>query len=238
MATAAPKPASTVILVRPDSRGGFELLMTRRPDDMPVLGGFYVFPGGALEEADYSDGILSRCHGLSPREAQKILGNHPSPQLSMGHWVAGVRELFEEVGILLCIGEDGSRLDMNSDGRLEKYAERRAALVRGAVGFPNFLEAERLRLDLGRLVYFSHRITPEHRPFRFDTRFYLAPLPPDQTPLASSEEVAESFWIAPQEALAQAEKGKLRLMPPTVVALKTLAGFASWQGLIARYPLG
>lgn len=237
MAPAAPKPSSTVILVRPDSGGGFELLMTRRPADMPVLGGFSVFPGGALEKTDYSDGILRRCHGLSPREAQKILGGDLGPELSVGHWVAGVRELFEEVGVLLCVTENGDRLDMNSDGRQEQYAERRAALVRGSVAFPNFLEAEKLRLDLGRVVYFSHRITPENRPFRFDTRFYLALLPPDQTPLPFSEEVAESFWLTPQEALTQAQSNSLRLMPPTVVALKTLAGFDSWQGLIGKYPL-
>ena len=62
-------------------------------------------------------------------------------------------------------------------------------------------ESEVLFCDLGRFTYLFHRITPEKYPIRFDTRFYLAALPPNQTPLVSSEEVSESLWLAPQMAL-------------------------------------
>ena len=39
--------ASTVVLLRPDEDGSFEILLTRRPPEMRFLGGFYVFPGGS-----------------------------------------------------------------------------------------------------------------------------------------------------------------------------------------------
>ena len=39
-----PRYASTVVLVRPDNDGCFDILLTRRPPQMRFLGGFYVFP--------------------------------------------------------------------------------------------------------------------------------------------------------------------------------------------------
>ena len=49
-----PRDASTVVLVRPGGDGGFEILLTRRPQEMRFLGGYYVFPGGTVHRDDYS----------------------------------------------------------------------------------------------------------------------------------------------------------------------------------------
>jgi hypothetical protein len=49
--------------------------------------------------------------------------------------------------------------------------------------------------------------------------------------------VAESLWITPGQALDQAEKEGVPMMPPTLAALRTLAAFDSWQSLCAQYPL-
>ena len=65
-----PRFASTVVLVRPNKNGGFEVLLTRRPEEMRFLGGFYVFPGGAVHGSDYSSALLERCHGVSGDPAQ------------------------------------------------------------------------------------------------------------------------------------------------------------------------
>ena len=94
-----PGKASTVILARPGGGGRFEVLMTRRSPHLKVLAGFLVFPGGAVEEDDWSDRMLARCRGLSPTEAQQILTAAMTPEQAMGHWVAAIRELFEETGI-------------------------------------------------------------------------------------------------------------------------------------------
>jgi 8-oxo-dGTP pyrophosphatase MutT (NUDIX family) len=48
-----PKPAATVVLLRPAEAGpGFEALLTRRPASMRFGGGIDVFPGGRLEPGD------------------------------------------------------------------------------------------------------------------------------------------------------------------------------------------
>jgi 8-oxo-dGTP pyrophosphatase MutT (NUDIX family) len=228
-----PKHASTVLLIRPDPNGKFEILLTRRPDAMRFLGGFYVFPGGSICPEDRSERILRRCRGLSAREAQQILGNGLPPELSLAHWVAVIRELFEEVGVLLCVTENGAAPDLNHAARFE---ENRQALVTGSLDFGSFLESENLFCDLSRAVYFSHRVTPDFYPYRFDTRFYLAALPAGQTALPESEEVADSLWIAPDEALRQANRN-LPLLPPTTTMLQNLCGFDSWKTLREKYRL-
>ncbi len=81
--------------------GGFEILLTRRPETMRFLGGFYVFPGGTVHRDDFSPEMLRRCRRLTGAEARQILGSHHEPAEAIGHWVAVARELFEEVGILL-----------------------------------------------------------------------------------------------------------------------------------------
>src|SRR5262245_3593873 len=106
-----PRFASTVVLLRPDENGGFEILLTRRPPEMKFLGGFYVVPGGTIHKEDYSARILDRCRGLSGNEARQILGNQHDPQVAIGHWIAAIRELFEEVGVLLCESRSGAPID-------------------------------------------------------------------------------------------------------------------------------
>ena len=233
-----PKNASTVILIRPDALGKFEIFMTLRPAEMKFLGGFYVFPGGSIRKRDYSKAMLDRCHGLTASEAQGILGNQLTPELAMGHWVAGIRELFEEVGILLCVTEDGEPLDMTKDNIKDRLAHKREALVQGSLDFPTLLESEGLRCDLNRAVFFYHRVTPEMYSIRFDARFYLAQLPSGQSPLTSSEEVADGLWITPEKVLEESEKGDFPVIPPTTTSLRTLASFDSWQSLCAKYQLG
>ncbi|MBI1993348.1 MAG: hypothetical protein HYS67_02830 [Deltaproteobacteria bacterium] len=229
--------ASTIILLRPEAGGKFEVFLTRRPPDMEVLAGFYVFPGGILEQKDYSEQMLRRCRGLSSSEAQRTLGNDLSPELSLGHSVAAVRELFEEVGILFSVTENGAAPDLRQDDLQNRLAEKRQSLVAGGIEFRQLLESEGLYCDLSRPVYFSHRVTPEKHAVRFDTRFYLAQLPSDQHPLFSSQEVAESLWLTPAEVLERSEKNGFALMPPTLIALRALAAFGSWQTLRERYPL-
>ena len=201
------------------------------------MGGVYVFPGGSVEEGDYSEEMLERCRGLSPVEAQRNLGNELSPELSLGHWVAGIRELFEEVGILFSVSDGGKKLDTRHEELKKRLTEKRHALVREALDFRFLLESEGLYCDVGRLAYFSHRVTPEKYSVRFDTRFYLAALPPDQSPLSSSQEVTEGLWLTPQQALQRAQNAGFPMMPPTLAALRTLAALGSWQKLREQYQL-
>jgi 8-oxo-dGTP pyrophosphatase MutT (NUDIX family) len=122
-----PTKASTIVVVRPDSNGGIEVLMTRRHSEMQFLGGFLVFPGGGVEEEDCSEKMLSLCRGLTRPDAQKILGADVGPEMCLGHWVAAVRELFEETGIHFFIDEKGMAPDVLQKDvaeRLNENAER------------------------------------------------------------------------------------------------------------------
>ena len=234
----SPRFASTIVLLRPDEKGSFEILLTRRPPEMKFLGGFYVFPGGTVDKEDYSARILDRCRGLSGADAQKILGNRHDPQVAVGHWVAAIRELFEEVGVLLCESGSGAQIDLRDETTKEKFEIHRQAIVREELDFGEFLESEGLYCDLSRMIYFFHRVTPEFYPMRFDTRFYLAPLPAHQTPLSRSEEVTHSLWIKPAEALSQVDRHDFPILPPTTTVLEDLAEIHSWDDLCARYRLG
>jgi 8-oxo-dGTP pyrophosphatase MutT (NUDIX family) len=232
-----PRHASTVVLVRPDKRGGFEILLTRRPEQMRFLGGFYVFPGGTVHAWDYAPQALERCRGLSGGEAQRILGGGHSVEIALGHWVAAVRELFEEVGILLCDMESGSPVDMGNEQTRERIEQKRQAIVKSELDIGGLLESENLFCDLSRLIYFDHWVTPEIYPMRFDTRFYLAALPANQRPLKCSEEVTDAVWMTPGEALTRNHRRDFPLIPPTTTVLQDLLRYSSWDRLRMEFDL-
>jgi hypothetical protein len=115
--------------------------------------------------------------------------------------------------------------------------EKREALSQGRLTLAELLGSEQLCCDFSRLKYLFHRITPDHHPMRFDTRFYVAALPQGQTALACSEEVSETLWLTPADGIKQSESGRLPMMPPTLIALRTLAQQVSWRNLNNTYQL-
>jgi len=234
---ALPRFASTVVLVRPDANGEFDVLLTRRPPQMRFMGGFYVFPGGTVLDSDYSPKVLERCRGLSGEQARSILGNRHAADVALGHWVAVVRELYEEVGILLCEAESGGPIDLRVEKAKRRLELRRQAVVREELSFGDFLESEKLHCDLSQMIYFLHRVTPDFYPMRFDTRFYLATLPLHQVALQRSEEVTESLWISPEEALSRGYRDDFPMLPPTTTVLADLAQLQTWDRLRSVYDL-
>ena len=65
----APRPAASVLLVRPGTACPVEVYMIRRQKSMRFLGGFYAFPGGKVEPADGSEEAVARCRGISSATA-------------------------------------------------------------------------------------------------------------------------------------------------------------------------
>ncbi len=226
---ATPQAASTVVLIRPDRQGNFEIYLNRRPEKMDTYAGVYVFPGGRVEESDYSSEMIGLTRGLTAAEAQQKLGSELQGEICLGYWVAAVRELFEEAGIQFFVSNTDEGFDTSRKKLFERLASQRAALQRGEINLPKLLATEGLCCDVARLRYFFHRVTPEHYSVRFDTYFYLAALPPDQSPLHASEEVSESLWITPDAALERGQADNFRIMPPTVAVLRSLGGYRSWE---------
>ncbi|RJP35613.1 MAG: NUDIX hydrolase [Actinobacteria bacterium] len=206
--------------------------MLRRHASSVFAAGMFVFPGGAVEECDCEEGTAGLCAGIGLQEAASIIADAPSPEQALGLFVAGVRETFEEAGILLACEASGKLLSYRGEGAA-RFAARREAIRDGEITFREMILRENLSLALDRLVYFAHWITPELSPIRFDTRFFLAPAPPGQGAFHDDIETTAHVWIAPREALARNEKGALAMLPPTMVNLMNLARFSSVEDALA-----
>jgi hypothetical protein len=151
--------------------------------------------------------------------------------------VAVVRELFEEVGVLLCTDESGSDVQLTAAEHKPSIEHRRKAIVRRELDFGAFLISQNLFCNLSRVVYFDHWVTPDIYSMRFDTRFYIALLPPTQEPLPCSEEVTHSLWITASAALSRMDRRDFPILPPTTTVLQRLARLTTWDRLRAEFKL-
>jgi 8-oxo-dGTP pyrophosphatase MutT (NUDIX family) len=206
-----------------------EVLMVRRSLQSDFVGGAYVFPGGALDSSDAS-GAEAFCRGLSDEAASALLGIEDG---GLDYWVAALRECFEEVGILLAYRADGSLLSLGEPAQEERFSEYRRALNAGELSFFDLCRRESLTLATDRLSYFAHWITPVGAVRRYDTRFFLAPAPPDQIPLHDAAETIASMWISPADALARHAAGEIDMVLPTVRNLRAIGQFPTSAALLA-----
>jgi len=87
--------------------------------------------------------------------------------------------------------------------------------------------------DPSALVKFSRWITPPEVAIRFDTHFFLAPLPDGQVPEIDGEEIVDLAWLSPAAALEAHRRNELPLVFPTIKHLEQLAGFPDASALIA-----
>ena len=164
------------MLVR-DGEQGLEVCMLKRHLDSDFVGGFFVFPGGKVDEDDRSELARTVCAGRTDEEASEILGLE-SGGLSL--FVAALRECFEEAGILLAYRAGATGGDLyrpdgeNAEARLARF---RAEVNANRVGFLEACERAGVSLAVDRVFYFSHWITPEPAPKRYDTRFFTACVP-------------------------------------------------------------
>src|SRR5213593_4151629 len=110
----APRPSSTVILLSEEygADGPFSVLMLERHGSI-AFPGAHAFPGGGVDPAD------AHAPGAALPSAQRWApaGEGDCPPDALVYWVAAVRELFEEVGILLAT-RDGRPLEGPLDGTL------------------------------------------------------------------------------------------------------------------------
>ncbi len=237
MTPAEPRPAASVLLVRPGEGAPLEVYMIRRQKSMRFLGGFYAFPGGKVDPGDALPALHGRCRGLDPADAgQAIPSAEGLPALAF--WVAAARELLEETGVLVARDEDGRPIDCGEPG----LAERVEAMRRDVIASPGRLDAqlaaEGWYLDLAPLKYLSHFITPPSSPIRFSARFFLAPVPAGQRAHLHEEEASEGFWVAPAEAYRRWGLGEMPMAEPAYSGLAYLSEFDSLDVLWAAHADG
>jgi 8-oxo-dGTP pyrophosphatase MutT (NUDIX family) len=93
-------------------------------------------------------------------------------------------------------------------------------------------EAGIVLADPGALVKFSRWITPAEVVVRFDTHFFLAPLPDGQEATIDGDEIVDQGWFTPAGALAAHDRGEIALVFPTIKHLEQLGGFATADALL------
>jgi len=209
-----PVPAATVILLR-EANPGIEVLLMQRHRASKFAGGDFVYPGGKIEVDDNPDDAIEWCAGFDVARAVARL-EVPDAKTALGCYVGAIRETFEEVGVLLAYDASGGWARVN-DPRFGEYRQAAQAENRA---FWDMVRKENLTLATDKLVYFAHWITPEEQPFRYDTRFFAAPMPEGQSPVADEHEVIDLRWYAPRAALAAFKAGEISLRNPTVQNMK------------------
>jgi 8-oxo-dGTP pyrophosphatase MutT (NUDIX family) len=220
-----PKKATTIILLRNKKAEGFEIFLLRRHEKSSFMGGNFVYPGGRVDRNDGSSELCSVCKGITLEQAHQILDGPLSPDESLAHWVAGIRELFEEAGVLLAYDQTGNPFLLKDPAERERFLNYRNLLQKNKVTIFQLVQEEKLILALDQLHYYAHWITPEARSERFDTRFFLACHPVGQEASCDQRETTTGVWLTPKEALEGNLRGEVLLSPPTLKTLEDLSRF-------------
>jgi 8-oxo-dGTP pyrophosphatase MutT (NUDIX family) len=224
---AQPRPSASVILVR-DGPDGLETFMVRRHARSPVAPSAYVFPGGTLRDDDLAvvaDDAAGLAHELSDRS------DHPVDAVrASAFYVCAVRELFEEAGVMLVRDTSGRLLTVDeSDTALQERLEStRLALQAHELSIGGVFEEHGWQPAFDLLVPFSHWITPRALAARFDTRFFVAVLPPGQSALHDTIETSEGVWLSPSRIL----DGDYHTVYATAQHLRRLSPLRSVQELL------
>jgi 8-oxo-dGTP pyrophosphatase MutT (NUDIX family) len=200
-----PVPASTVALLR-DVDGGVEVCMLRRPRRSSFAAGAFVFPGGAVDAAD---------------------GTGPNAYL-----IAGVREVLEEVGLLI----GGAATGADDAGLEARITAAREAVLSGG-DFDQALREHGLRATPDALVYIAHFITPPREGRRYDTRFFAVRVGPQQDVRVHAAEAVEGGWHRPEAMLPLTFPA---IMPPTRMMCHEFARLGSVDAILeslSAYPI-
>ena len=227
-----PRDAATVMLVRDGRDGALEVFMLRRNLNSDFVGGAYVFPGGAVDDHDRHADLEAVCEGRSDRAASELLGLDP-PEGGLAFWVAAIRETFEEAGVLLAYDRDGAIIDWSDPEVASRFADHRKAVDAGERRLVDVCAEEGLRLAVDSIHYFSHWITPEGPPRRYDTRFFVARAPVGHTYLHDDRETIANTWIRPADALEAHRRGEFEIIFPTIRNLDAIGRFATTDELLA-----
>jgi 8-oxo-dGTP pyrophosphatase MutT (NUDIX family) len=228
--TTPPRASATVVLLRDEPEKGLQVFLLRRHKASAVLGGAYVFPGGKLDDADCSPDVHAYLDAPAD-ELHRALGEPEiTPQKAAGLYVAAVREVLEECGVLYACLSDS---EATAHDAMQRQQWQQALHL--GQSFVDVLEAAGLRLDTQHLAPWSRWITPVQPSVtnkRFDTRFFIAVLPHGQHPIHDSIEAIDSVWLTPIDALTRYWAGDLPLVPPQIMTLVSLLSHANTASVL------
>jgi len=228
----------------------FKVLALRRSSKNSFYPDSYVFPGGRTDAADSSQEWLDLYdqYGLGKsvfematsqrRQHSEISifeGQREDEILkSISLRISGIRETFEESGILLCKSKHAhasqpsrwasylSGHEMKSwQTKVQEDANEFISLCRHFGCYP----------DIWSLQEWSNWLTPSDYTKRFNTIFFLATLDQMPTVASSSNEINELKWSTPGELVESCSKQEIMLPPPQFYELSRLITFGSIEHL-------
>jgi len=177
-----------------------EVFMVLRNAGIDFAGGALVYPGGKSDPADLTEETAAYCDGIEGLDLVEV-----------GNRVCGIRETFEEAGILLAREKEGGAL-VNGDRCAALGGEYRDAVHSGDLTMKDFAARENLVLACDLMVPFARWITPAHSPKRFDTWFFVARAPEGQLGSHDNSESVDSLWITPPAALKGAAENTYNIV--------------------------
>ncbi len=187
--------ASCIVLTRPGRSTGHqaEVYLVKRSPELKFLGGFHAFAGGGLEED-------------VDQEAAQILGTTA--------WIsAALRELFEELGILLTT----EKIDK------VQLKEARQMLLNDSRAWLSIINRFDVDASPFENTEIGHWITPPFSPVFFDAAYFVVQARdtwPD--PEIWPGELVDGNWWPVDAALDAHEAGKLSISYPVLETLRIL----------------
>ena len=220
--------AATIVVVR-NATDGYEIFMVRRTARAVFGGGMYVFPGGRVDGDDHLQRYDALSIGPSTLQCRQqfALGNE-----WRGYWIAGIRECFEEAGLLLAYDDNGEWLECPDNDLERRLATYRHQVHDREITLADVCEKERLCLAVDRVHYWERWIRPQGSPRRFDTRFFVAAAPTRQFGRHDDAETVDSLWIKPADAITQSDGGAFGLMSVTRRQLDKLSLYQCVEDLV------
>jgi 8-oxo-dGTP pyrophosphatase MutT (NUDIX family) len=206
------RPAATVVIFRDQPGIAPDILFMERSSGMAFAPGALVFPGGAVDPADFA-------------HAQDLGVDLPLDEAAAR--IGAIRETLEESGLAVGFRTLPDRFTL---------ARLRAALAEGAP-FARLLAEASLMLDLDALVPFARwHPSPKDMARRvFDTRFYLTRLAEgSHEPSVDATENVHLFWASAQDVLDRTARGEGKIIYPTRRNLERLALFDGFESAVAH----
>lgn len=225
-APAAVRDSAAVLLLRPGRTGKAEVCTMVRHHAMATSGGVPVFPGGLVDAQDSIATVLW-VSGDVTRWACDLGTDEDAARAVV---TAAVRELFEEVGVLLA-GPSATEVAVPP---VDGWADERRRLEAHELTFEEFLRSHGwgVRADLVHL--WSTWTTPEFEARRYRNRFFIAGLPQGQEVAGGSTESQVLRWSSFGELIDGATAGTIQLLPPQCCLSLELRDFDGIEDIVSH----
>lgn len=238
--------SATLILAARNSqlKSAFDwrVLLLERAAKSAFMPSMYVFPGGVIDKADFSNDWMELFKesftkfGTNFTSLVDIQGPRP-PVVKTSRptglpsdialRICAIRETFEESGVLLLKSFSSDKQCENLD--IDNVQNWRKEVHADASMFFTMCRKFKCVPDVWALSEWSNWLTPAHLPRRYDTMFYIAFLDEEPLALHDDKEMTHSKWMIPAEAAAKFMARKIKIGFPQVYELLRFCRFPKWE---------